>query len=112
MPFNKTTAAQAGKQSSRRGTPNKANADLRKVVSDLVEANLETILQDMGKLDPKDRISAWLRLLEFCIPKMNKITNELTGANGEPLETVIRFVDCSNDELYFERKEESPGSSI
>ena len=99
MPFNKETAQEAGRKSSRKGTPNKAGQDLRKVVADLVEANIQAIIQDLAKLEPKDRVTAWIRLLEFCVPKLTK--GEVSGPDGAPMETIIQFVDDSGDNTYF-----------
>jgi hypothetical protein len=102
MPFDKESAKKAGAVSSRKGIPNKANTDLRVLISHLVESNFEHILNDLNELEPKERVNAWIRLLEFCTPKISRVTNELTGAGGEPLETIIRFVDDSKDERYFD----------
>ncbi len=103
MPFDKKTAREAGQKSSRKGKPNRLNAELRTVVNDLLDANAETILQDIAKLEPRDRINAWIRLLEFALPKLNRTQSEISGPEGLPLETVIRFVDDSQDNLLFER---------
>ncbi len=98
MAFDKQTAKAAGKKSSRRGKPNRATGQLRETITALLESNVGQIERDLANMEPAARVNAWLKLLEFVVPKLNRTQTELSGPNGEIVETVIRFVDDSKDE--------------
>ena len=51
------------------GTPNRTTADLRAVVKNLLEDNVEKVKSDFEALEPKDRIVMFERLLQYCIPR-------------------------------------------
>ena len=72
-----------------KGTPNKATAELRKFVSELIEENKELIKSDFLSLPPRDRIVAVERLLSFVLPKA---TEEVES--DEDLVRIIKFVDA------------------
>lgn len=98
MGFNKDTARQAGSRSSRKGTPNRATNDLRQVVADLLEENTEAIAKDIQALEPAARVAAWIKLLEFALPKLNRTQSEHTGPDGGAIQICsIHFVDDRND---------------
>ncbi len=93
--FNKETASEAGKRSSRKGRPNKAAKELRETVKSILETYAETMEEDLKALEPKDRLNILVRLLEFAIPKLTR--GEMTGPDGGPMQTIIEFIDASND---------------
>ncbi|MBK8045182.1 MAG: hypothetical protein IPK21_22575 [Haliscomenobacter sp.] len=63
MPFDKTTAAEAGRKSNRLGRPNKATRELRETVKAILESYAETMEEDLKALEPKDRLNILVRLL-------------------------------------------------
>ena len=93
--FNKETASEAGKRSCRKGKPNKATRELRETVKAILESYAETMEEDLKALEPKDRLNILVRLLEFAIPKLTR--GEMTGPDGGPMQTIIEFIDASND---------------
>lgn len=98
MRFDKETAKAAGAKSSRRGKPNRATGQLRETIAALLESNVEQIERDLANMEPAARVNAWLKLAEFVVPKLTRTQTELSGPNGERIETIIRFVDDSKDE--------------
>jgi len=84
MPFTKGKAKTGGRV---KGTPNTANRDLREIVRALVEDNAEQVRQDLAALDPKERVSAWLKLAEFLVPKLQRTeaTHEIRQAPGKTI---------------------------
>ncbi|PTB96324.1 hypothetical protein C9994_07930 [Marivirga lumbricoides] len=78
MPFDKESAIEAAKKSSRKGVPNKATSELREKISTILTDQWENVLSDLQSLSPKDRIDVWLRLLEYSIPKLQR--NEIIDA--------------------------------
>jgi len=90
MPFEKGKQKTGGRA---KGTPNVANRDLREVVRALVEDNAEQVRQDLAALDPKERVSAWLKLAEFLLPKLQRTeaTHEIQQAPGK---TIVIELPC------------------
>ena len=55
------------------GTPNKVTRTVREWISTFVESNLSQIEQDLKILDPKDRIAAFEKLLQYILPKLQAV---------------------------------------
>lgn len=102
----------------KRGAPNRATAEFREVVHQLLDDNRENVgkwLADVadgtqrvvdGKVlgvpgDPGKALDLLARLAEFAAPKMGRI--ELTGAGGAPLMPLTNAVVC-----YLPAKEPRP----
>lgn len=95
---NPDLARQAGRKSSRKGSPNKATADLREFVSEALEATKAQILKDLADMEGRDRVNAWLKLAEFVLPKLTRTQSEISGIDGAPITVAaIRFIDDSSD---------------
>lgn len=101
MAFNSDTARQAGRKSTRRGIPNRATSDLRQVVADLLDRNADAIVKDLEALEPKDRVNAWIRLLEFSLPKLNRTSTELSAGESSAMrvEVTITADDLRSDPI-------------
>ncbi|MDO4783394.1 MAG: hypothetical protein Q4A09_09300, partial [Capnocytophaga felis] len=67
MPRPKGTTKTGGRQ---KGTPNKATGDMRKWLKSFLDQNQEQIEKDFKALEPKERIQAFERLLQYTLPKM------------------------------------------
>ena len=68
-------AFQKGKEKTggrKKGTPNKTTSSIRSRIQSLVDDEYDAVLEDMKKLSPKDRVSAFISLLEFVLPKLNR----------------------------------------
>ena len=59
-----------------RGTPNKVTADLRKVLKQIIAAELEALPQTLAQLPGKDRVELVLKLMPFCLPKIESIEGQ------------------------------------
>jgi hypothetical protein len=55
------------------GTPNKITIELRKTLKGIIMGELEHLAQTLGELPPKERIDLVIKLLPFCMPKVNPI---------------------------------------
>ena len=56
----------------KKGTPNKANQQLREWIGHLIDGNRDLVEKDLKKLSPKDRMDAIIRLLEYKLPRLNR----------------------------------------
>ena len=59
-----------------RGTPNKVTADLRKVLKQIIAAELEAFPKTLAQLPGKDRVELVLKLMPFCLPKIESIEGQ------------------------------------
>lgn len=99
-----------------KGTPNKATAEQRALVKLLLDKKLpelEAMIDEtrfgieiekqiqgpngqnatvVGRLnaDPKGAAELMLKLMEFSIPKLGRIENELSGADGAAIQVIIQ----------------------
>jgi len=79
------------------GTPNKVTTDLRKRINDFLNDNWDNLQQDFNKLEPKDKLLFYEKLLQYGLPKLQ--STELTG-DFQPTITGITF-----DEIFPEDNE-------
>jgi vacuolar-type H+-ATPase subunit E/Vma4 len=92
MPFEKGKSGNPNGRPS--GTPNAVNRDLREVVQNLLESQYEQILTDLEALEPKDRVNAWIRLLDFAVPKLQRTENviDLSKLTDEQIDNLFAKV--------------------
>jgi len=82
----------------KKGSVNKVTANMRETIDTFLSENFDDMKLQFEMLEPRDKINAYIRLLEFTVPKLNRTQNEITGANGGPIQTtVIKFIDDSKD---------------
>ncbi|MDI5899644.1 hypothetical protein [Flavobacterium yafengii] len=58
------------------GTPNRTTAETKELIQKIVSKELENIADFLEKLDPKERIDAIIKLMNFVIPKQSEIAVE------------------------------------
>jgi hypothetical protein len=84
---------------SRKGVPNKVNAEFRETVRRLLEDNSENVGRwltqvaegdgtEAGKPDPAKALDLIAKLAEFAAPKLSR--TEMTGPGGGPVQQSIR----------------------
>lgn len=72
MPFDKETARQAGKKSSRRGVSNRVTKAGKRFLIDFLEGDQDQAEKDWGKLSAYERWQIRPRIYEYVLPKMNR----------------------------------------
>jgi hypothetical protein len=79
---------QSGNPAGRpKSAKNKVPTDFRKQVMFFVETVFPGIQSSFGNLDDKDKVAYFIRLLDFCLPKMKES------------ETMISFESMSDDQM-------------
>lgn len=56
-----------------KGTPNKITVELRKTLKRIIAAELDALPETLEQLPSKDRIELVLKLMPFCLPKVDSI---------------------------------------
>lgn len=68
-----------------KGTPNKTSDEIRNLIQDFIDKNMETLQADYEALEPKDRLNFIERLFKHVLPA--------------PLQELERLTDEQLDEL-------------
>lgn len=71
------------------GTPNKVNAQLRERIYALIDDQFDTIVEDLETLDPKERIAAFLKFLEYVLPKQREQKLDLSTLSDEQVDELL-----------------------
>lgn len=84
-----------------KGSPNKITAGLRELVKDITSGYFDTdnFKNDLAALEPKDRASIMLKLLDFSLPKLRSI--EMKPSQDQ----VQRIINLGEGEPPEEEKE-------
>ena len=89
MPFRKGESGnKAGKP---KGTANKTTTDLREWINNFIEGQREQIQKDWEKLEPKDRVVLFEKLLKYSLPTLQatNLTTDFEKLTDEQLQTII-----------------------
>ena len=84
----------------KKGSVNKTTAVLKEKITTLVNDLYPKVIEDLEKLEPEERVAAFVKLLPYVMPKaVQKI--ELTGEDGGAVktETNLDLSKISLDEL-------------
>lgn len=73
----------------KKGTPNKTTTEIKQVLNQVISNQLDTLEKDINKLkktDPEAALKLSIKLIEYIIPKMNKM--ELSGELTTKIERI------------------------
>lgn len=65
------------------GTPNKLTKDLRDILKTIIASELESIQDRLNQLEPMERLEVTLKLMSYCMPKVNTIDSTYDSLGGE-----------------------------
>lgn len=69
------------KNGRKKGIPNKVTSLLREQVSNFLAYNWDKIQKDYEKLEPKDRLMFYERLLKYSIPPLQNLNSQIEIIN-------------------------------
>ena len=79
------------------GVPNKVTANLKDRVNLLIENNFNKFQSDLDNIEPKDRLSILLKLMEYVLPKQKETKIDFSNLSDAEIDELInRFTN--NDE--------------
>ncbi len=73
------------------GTPNKTTADLKSRIKSLMDQHFDTIQHDLEKLEPKERVAAYMRFLEYVLPKQRESKLDLSTLTDHQLDEILEI---------------------
>jgi hypothetical protein len=56
-----------------KGTPNKATKTAREIILSIVDNLTPQVQEKFDQLDPKDWLAAYMKLIEFAVPKISPV---------------------------------------
>ncbi|MCX6214652.1 hypothetical protein [Spirosoma sp.] len=71
------------------GTQNKATTDIKSKIAALIDMRFDAINSDLDDLEPKDRVTAYLKLLEFVIPKQREQKVDLSTLTDQQIDELL-----------------------
>lgn len=71
------------------GTPNKITADLKTKIADLIDEQFDGIVADLHAMEPKDRIAAYQRFLEYVLPKQREQKIDFSTLSEEQIDDLL-----------------------
>ncbi len=79
------------------GRPNKLTGDLRGKIADFLAENWEQIKKDFAKLEPKERVQLYDKLLQYCVPRLQTVQS--LPSDNEPTIDLGRLTYKERQEL-------------
>lgn len=68
-----------------KGIPNKVTKELRQVVKDLIDNEMETIEERLDTLPNKDRLELIVKLMAFVMPKYQEVNQKIETYQPAPV---------------------------
>jgi hypothetical protein len=81
------------------GTPNKITGSLKGFITDLLNDNREQIKEDLKAMRPKERIAAYLNMMQYVLPKQQAVSADVSP-DLLSRELVIRHVGSDGEEIF------------
>lgn len=77
-----------------KGSPNKVTTDMRRWLSDLIDNNRSQIECDLRALEPKERLAIIERFMQYTLPKMQSVTQDinLAGLSEAEIDGIIEQI--------------------
>jgi hypothetical protein len=72
-----------------KGVPNKLSADLKSRIAQIVENGFEAIESDLEALEPKERVGAYLKFLEYLLPKQRETKVDVSQLSDDEVEELL-----------------------
>lgn len=86
MPFEKGRVKTGGRQP---GRTNQTTADIKSKIAALIDQQFDSISNDIELLEPKDRVMAYLKFLEYVLPKQREQKIDLSTLTDEQIDDLL-----------------------
>ena len=86
MPFETGREKTGGRKS---GSTNRTSTDIKSKIAALIDDQFDTIQADLETLEPKDRVSAYLKFMEYVLPKQREQKIDLSTLTDEQIDDLL-----------------------
>jgi len=80
------------------GVPNKITTNLKDRVNLLIENNFDKLQTDLDTIEPKDRLSIMLKLMEYVLPKQKETKIDFSNLSDAEIDELINRITKSDEE--------------
>ena len=80
------------------GTQNRLTKEVKELIFEYLESNFERFNTSMGKLRPKDYVTAYLKLLRMVLPKQIDANIDYNQLSDEDLNSIVTKILTNNAE--------------
>lgn len=80
------------------GVPNKVTANLKDRVNLLIENNFDKLQSDLDTIEPKDRLSIMLKLMEYVLPKQKETKIDFSNLSDAEIDELINRITKNDEE--------------
>ena len=71
------------------GTANRTTSDLKTRISTLLDTQFDSVVENLDALEPKDRVTAYLKFLEYVLPKQREQKIDLSTLSDEQIDELL-----------------------
>ena len=71
------------------GSTNKATTDIKIKIATLIDSQFDAITIDLEQMEPKDRVTAYLKFLEYVLPKQREQKIDLSTLTDEQVDDLL-----------------------
>lgn len=87
-----------------KGSPNKVTASMRSWLAELIDENRTQIVKDLAALEPKDRLTILERFMQYTLPKIQSIEQDVTMVDFNSLSeaqinTIVARITALDDDI-------------
>ena len=86
MQFEKGREKTGGRKA---GSTNKDTTDIKSKIAALIDNQFDTIQADLETLEPKDRVAAYLKFMEYVLPKQREQKIDLSTLTDEQVDDLL-----------------------
>lgn len=99
----KGTPKTGGRQA---GTPNKVTGTLKEFIVDLLNDYREQIDKDLKALRPKERVAAYLNMMQYAVPKQQAVSADVDIIGGIYKDLRIIHINSNPEAANFPSSED------
>ncbi len=71
------------------GSTNRTSTDLKSRLAALVDSQFDTIQADLETLEPKDRVTAYLKFMEYVLPKQREQKIDVSTLTDQQVDELL-----------------------
>ncbi|SOD99789.1 hypothetical protein [Spirosoma fluviale] len=86
MAFEKGREKTGGRKT---GSSNRATLDIKSKIAALIDNQFDSIEADLEALEPKDRVAAYLKFMEYVVPKQREQKIDLSTLTDEQVDDLL-----------------------
>ncbi|RAK02904.1 hypothetical protein LX87_01025 [Larkinella arboricola] len=86
MKFEKGREKTGGRQL---GSTNRTSTDLKNRIATLIDNQFDSIQADLELLEPKDRVMAYLKFIEYVLPKQREQKIDLSTLTDDQIDALL-----------------------